>query len=90
MTAPAFLMKGHQQGHWNIFVEFLFVTGRALAAFTEVSVVEDIKIMMADPATKNGLVQIVIKSHRRLKVFTKTFAFQVHDPFLDFIFLRPC
>ncbi len=90
MTAPAFLMKGHQQGYWNIFVEFLFVTGGALAAFTEVSVGEDIKIMMADPATKNGLVQIVIKPHRRLKVFTKTFAFQVHDPFLGFFFLRPC
>ena len=49
-------MKGHQQGNWNIFVEFLFVTGGTLAAFTEVSVGEDIKIMMADPATKNGLV----------------------------------
>ena len=75
MTAPAFLMKGHQQGDWNIFVEFLFVTGRALAALTEVSVGEDIKIMMADPATKNGFVQIVIKPHLRLKVFAKTFAF---------------
>jgi len=90
MTAPAFLMKGHQQGYWNIFVEFLFVTGGALAAFTEVSVGEDIKIMMADSAAKNGLVQIVIKPHFRLKVFTKTFAFQVHDSFLGFFFLRPC
>jgi len=56
MTASAFLMKGHQQGNWNIFVKSLFVTGGTLAAFTEVSVGEDIKIMMADPATKNGLV----------------------------------
>ncbi len=56
MTAPAFLMKGHQQGHWNIFVEFLFVTAGALTAFTEVSIGENIKIMVADSATKNGLV----------------------------------
>jgi hypothetical protein len=89
MTAPAFLMKGHQQGHWNVFVEFLFVTGGALAAFTEVSVGENIKIMMADPATQNGFVQIVIKPHRRLKMFFEPFAFQVHDPFLGF-FLGPC
>jgi len=75
MTASAFLMKGHQQGNWNIFVESLFMTGGTLAAFTEVSVGEDIKIMMADPATKHGFVQIVIKPHLRLKVFTKTFAF---------------
>ena len=89
MTASAHLMIGHQQGYWNFLVESLFVAGGALAAFTEVSVGKDIKIMMTDPATKNGFVQIVIKPHRRLKMFFKPFAFQVHDPFLDF-FLGPC
>jgi hypothetical protein len=89
MTAPAQLMKGHQQGHWEIFVEFLLVTGGTLAAFTEVPVVKHIKIMVTHPATKNGFVQIVVKSNLRLIVLTESFAFQVHDPFLRFL-LGPC
>jgi hypothetical protein len=72
MTAFAHLMIGHQQRYWNIFIEFLFVAAGALAAFTKVSVGEDIKIMVAGPATNKGFMKIVVESNRRLIMFFKT------------------
>jgi hypothetical protein len=65
------------------------VAAGALAPFAEISVGEDIKIVVAGPATNKGFMQIVVKSNRRLKVFFKTQAFQVHNSLLDF-FLGPC
>jgi hypothetical protein len=47
----------------------------ALTAFAEISVGEDIKVMMTHPATQNGFVQIVVKSYRRLIVPAEPSAF---------------
>ena len=83
-------MKGRQQGYRNILVEFLLMAGGALTAFAEIPVGEHIKVMVAHPATQNGFVQIVVKPDRRLIVPAESFAFQVHNPFLDLFFLGPC
>ena len=82
-------MEGHQQGYRNVFIEFFFMAAGALAPFTKVPVREDIEIVVADPATNEGFMQIVVKPYRRLEVFLKSQAFQVHDSLLD-IFLGPC
>jgi hypothetical protein len=65
------------------------VAGGAFAAFTFVPVAKYVKIVMANPAAKNSLVQIMIKPHRRSLVLNKFFAFQIHDPFLDLFLLGP-
>ena len=89
MTAPALLVIGHQQRHRNILFERLLVATGALAAFTEVSVGEYIKIVVAHPATQDRFMQVVVKLHRRLIVLTKPLAFQVHDAGLPGFF-GPC
>jgi len=83
-------MIGRQQGYRNIFVEFFLMASGALTALAEIPVGEHIKVMVAHPAAQNGFVQIVVKLHRRLIVPAESFAFQIHDPFLDFFVLGPC
>jgi hypothetical protein len=63
----------------------------ALAPFALISVGKNIKIMVADPASKDGFVQIMIKPYGVFIMFTKFPAFEVHDPYFShFIFGPGC
>jgi hypothetical protein len=62
----------------------------ALASFALISVVEDIKIMVAHPASKDGFVQIVVKPNGMFMALAKFLAFKIHDSFIGFFILGPC
>jgi hypothetical protein len=62
----------------------------AFAPFALISVVEDIEIMVAHPASKNNFMQIVVKPHGMFMVFTEFLAFKIHDSFIGFFILGPC
>ena len=63
MTSDTLFVKRRQQRNRDFLCQLFFVTSGALAPFAHISVVEDIKIMVADPASKDGFVQIVVKSN---------------------------
>jgi len=52
-----------------------FVAPGALAPFSFVPVAEDIEIMVANPATNNSFVQIMVKPYKMLIVFAELLAF---------------
>jgi len=54
MTADALFVKGRQQRNRDFLCQPFFVACGALASFPLISVVEDIEIMVADPAPKDG------------------------------------
>jgi hypothetical protein len=90
MASYAFFMERHQQGYGDLLVKLPSVTTGTFAAFTLVPVGEHIKIMVADPATYDVFVPIVVKTHRRKVALIELPASQVHDPFLDLFLLGPC
>jgi hypothetical protein len=51
------------------------VARSTLASFAFISVVEDIKIMVAHPASKDSLVQIVVKPNGMFMALAKFLAF---------------
>ena len=67
-----------------------FVACGALTPFTLISVVEDIEIMVTDPAPEDVFVQIVVKPNGMFMVLAELSAFNVHNTFLDLFILRPC
>ena len=90
MTTDALFVKRRQQRDRYFFCQFFFVACSALAPFTFVSVVEDVEIMVAHPASKNGFVQVMIKPYRVFMEFAELSAFKVHNTFLDLFILGPC
>jgi len=62
----------------------------ALAPFALIPVVEDIKIMVAYPASKDGFVQIVVKPNGMFMALAEFLAFYIHNPFLHLFILGPC
>ena len=62
MTPDTLFVKCRQQRNRDFLCQSFFVACGALAPFTLVSVVEDIEIMVAHPASKDGFVQIMVKS----------------------------
>ena len=63
MTPDTLFVKGRQQRNRDFICQPFFVACGALAPFALISVVEDIEIMVAHPASKDGFVQIMVKSH---------------------------
>jgi hypothetical protein len=90
MTSDTLFMKSRQKGNRDLFCHLFFVTSGTLAPFALISVGEDIKIMVTNPASYNGFVYIMVKPHWTLKVFAKFLAFKIHDSFIGFFILRPC
>jgi len=90
MTPDTLFVKCRQQRNRDFLCQSFFVACGALAPFALVSVVEDIEIMVAHPASKNNFMQRVVKPHGMFMVFAELLAFNVHDAFLDFFFLGPC
>jgi hypothetical protein len=90
MTPDTLFMKCRQQRNRDFLCQSFFVACGALAPFTLVSVVEDIEIMVAHPASKSNFMQIVVKPHRMFMVFAECLAFNVHNTFLDLFILGPC
>jgi hypothetical protein len=87
MTPDALFVKRRQQRNRYFLCQFFFVTSGTLAPFSLISVGKDIKIMVADPASKDGFVQIMIKPYGVFIVFAKFSAFEVHNPYIShFIF----
>jgi hypothetical protein len=90
MTPDTLFVKCRQQRNRDFLSQLFFMACGALAPFALVSVVEDIEIMVAHPASKNNFMQIVVKPHGMFMVFAELLAFNVHDAFLDFFILGPC
>ena len=67
-----------------------FVACGALTPFTLISVVEDIEIMVTDPAPEDVFVQIVVKPDGMFMALAELSAFNVHNTFLGLFILRPC
>ncbi len=90
MTPDAFFVKRRQQGNRNFLCQLSFVASGTLAPFAFIPVGKYIKIMMADPASNDGFVQIMIKPHGILMMPAKFPAFEIHNPFIGFFILGPC
>ena len=54
MTPDTLFMKRRQKGNRDFLCQLFFVACGALAPFALISVVEDIEIMVAHPASKNN------------------------------------
>ena len=90
MTPDTLFVKCRQQRNRDFLCQLFFMACGAFAPFALVSVVEDIEIMVAHPASKNNFMQIVVKPHGMFMVFAELLAFNVHDAFLDLFILGPC
>ena len=90
MTSDTLFVKGRQQRDRDLLCQLFFVASGALAPLAHISVVEDIKIMVADPASKDALVYIMVKPHGRFMALAKFLAFKIHDPFIGLFILGPC
>jgi len=75
MTPDTLFVKGRQQRNRDFLCQSFFVACGALAPFALISVVEDIEIMVADPASKEGFMQIVVKPNRMFMSLAKLLAF---------------
>jgi len=89
MTPDTLFVKCRQQRNRDFLCQLFFMACGAFAPFALISVVEDIEIMVAHPASKNNFMQIVVKPHGMFMVFTECLAFNVHDTFLDLFILGP-
>jgi hypothetical protein len=90
MTSDTLFVKGRQQRNRDFLCQPFFVACGAFAPFAFIPVVEDIEIMVAHPASKDGFVQIVVKPNGMFMALTKFLALKVHDPFLNLFILGPC
>lgn len=90
MTPDTLFVKCRQKGNRDFLCQPFFVACGALASFALISVVEDIKIMVAHPASKDGFVQIVVKPNGMFMALAKFLAFKIHDSFIGFFILGPC
>jgi len=75
MTPDTLFVKCRQQRNRDFICQPFFVACGALAPFALISVVEDIEIMVAHPASKDGFVQIVVKPNGMLMALAKFLAF---------------
>ena len=75
MTTDTLFVKRRQQRNRDFLCQLFFMACGALAPFALISVVEDIEIMVAHPASKNNFMQIVVKPHRMFMVFAEFLAF---------------
>jgi hypothetical protein len=89
MTSDTLFMKRRQQGDRYFFCQFFFVTPGTFAPLATVSVAENIEIMVADPASKDGFVQIMVELHRMFMMPAKFPAFKVHDACIGEFILGP-
>ena len=89
MAADTLFVKSRQKRNRDFFCQPFFVACGALTPFALISVVIDVKIMVAHPASKDGFVQIVVKPYRMFMVLAELSAFNVHNTFLDLFILGP-
>jgi hypothetical protein len=75
MTPDTLFVKCRQQRNRDFICQPFFVACGALAPFAHISVVEDIEIMVAHPASEDGFVQIVVKSNGMFMALAKFLAF---------------
>jgi len=75
MTPDALFVKCRQQRNRDFICQLFFVTCGALASFALISVGKNIKIMVAHPASKDGFMQIVVKSNGMFMALAKFLAF---------------
>jgi hypothetical protein len=66
MTSDALFVKCRQKWNRNFLCQPFFVASGTFAPFALIPVGKDIKIMMTDPASNGGFVQIMIKPHGML------------------------
>ena len=79
MTTDALFVKRRQQRNRYLLCQLLFVTSGTFAPFALIPVGKDIKIMVADPASKDGFMQIMIKPYGMLMMPAEFFAFKIHN-----------
>jgi len=89
MTPDALFMKRSQKGNRDFLCQLFFVASGTLAPLALIPVGKNIEIMVADPASNDGFVQIMVKYYRALMVPAKFLAFKIHDSFIGFLFLGP-
>ena len=75
MTPDTLFVKCRQQRNRNFICQLFFMACGALASFSLISVGEDIEIMVAHPASKDGFVQIVVKPNGMFMALAKFLAF---------------
>jgi len=75
MTSDTLFVKCRQQRNRDFVCQPFFVACGALAPFAFIPVVEHIEIMVADPASEDGFVQIVVKPNGMFMVLAKFLAF---------------
>ena len=75
MTPDTLFVKCRQKGNRDFLCQLFFMACGALAPFAFISVVEHIEIMVAYPASKDGLMQIVVKPNGMFMALTKFLAF---------------
>jgi len=90
MATDALFMERRQKGDRDFRCQLFFVAPGTFAPLVLISVGEDIEIMVANPALKNGFVYIMVKPHGTFMVFAKFLAFKIHDSFIGFFILGPC
>ena len=75
MTPDTLFVKCRQQRNRDFICQPFFVACGALAPFAHISVVEDIEIMVAHPASEDVFVQIVVKPNGMFMALAKLLAF---------------
>jgi len=75
MTPDTLFVKCRQQRNRDFLCQPFFVACGALAPFALISVVINVEIMVAHPASKDGFVQIVVKSNGMFMALAKFLAF---------------
>jgi hypothetical protein len=75
MTSDALFVKCRQKGNRDFLCQPFFVACGALAPFAHISIVENIEIMVAHPASKDNFMQIVVKPNGMFMVLAKFLAF---------------
>jgi hypothetical protein len=89
MTTDTLFVKSRQQRNRDFLCQLFFMACSALTPFALISVVENVEIMVTDPALKDGFMQIMIKPYGMFMFFAEFLAFKIHDSFIGFFILGP-
>jgi len=82
-------MKRRQKRDRDFFGQLFFVTSGTLAPFALIPVGEYIEIMVADPASNDDFMYIMIEYYRALTMPAEFLAFKFHNPCIGQLILGP-
>jgi hypothetical protein len=89
MTSDTLFVKRRQQRDRYFLCQLFFVASGTLAPLALISVGKNIEIMVADPASKDGFVQIMVESHGMFMMPAEFLALKIHDACIGEFILGP-